>query len=234
MVAETKVGCKGATTYGCPDMPLFLKHRLLLIHIPKCGGDTVTHHLALQDDPPFLFVPDGSVMVNGHTPQHMTWREVLNAGWRTPPGFRVAALVRHPVDRVISEFNYIKAFRPDLAGSTACPTGFLDEFLSDAPAAAARFDNHNLSICDFLSGPEGQVDPVIDIYPITEMDRLMTTLGLPAIPIEDRRNVTRPAAGFAQTHPFSAQDIRRIADRYHRDIDWLRAKCPPLRSDWPS
>jgi hypothetical protein len=213
-------------------MPLFLKHRLLFIHIPKCGGDTVTHHLGQHGDRPFLFVDDGSVMVNGHTPQHLTWLEILRAGWRAPSDFRVAALVRHPVDRVISEFHYIKAYRPDLADSTQGPTSFLDEFLCDTEAARARFDNHNVGICDFLAGPDGEVDPAIEIYPICDMDRLVGSFGLPPIRTEDRRNVTRPVNAVSPAHTFSKTDIHRIATRYGRDIDWLRAKCPDLRSDW--
>lgn len=213
-------------------MPIFFKNNLLFIHIPKCGGDTVTHHLHRYGDPPFLFVADGSVMINGHTPQHMTWLELLNAGWRTPPGFRVAALVRHPVDRVISEFQYIKVYRPDLKDSTLNPTSFLDEYLHDAPYTAARFDNHNLGIHDFLSGPDGEIDTTIDIYPINEMDRMVESLGLPQIRPENRRNVTggiSPETGF---QPFSQADIGRIIERYRRDIEWLKANLPQLKSDW--
>jgi hypothetical protein len=213
-------------------MPLFLKHRLLLIHIPKCGGDTVAHHLRRHDDPPFLFVADGALMVNGHTPQHMTWLEMLQGGWQTPPGFRVAALVRHPVDRVVSEFHYIKAYRPDLHNSIRDPASFLDDFLPDTRAAALRFDHHNVSICDFLSGRDGEIDPAIDVYPINEMDQLVGSLGLPRIMPEDRRNVTRGTAAHSGGQPFAPADIARITARYQRDIDWLSLRFPNLKSDW--
>jgi len=213
-------------------VPIFLKSRLLLIHIPKCGGDTVTHHLGRYGDQPFLFVADGSVMVNGHTPQHMTWLELLKAGWHTPPDFRVAALVRHPVDRVISEFHYIRAYRPDLKGSTMDPSSFLDQFLRDTPATASRFDNHNLEICDFLSDLSGEVNATIDVYPAGEMDRLVQSLGLPNIRPEDRRNVTRGTNDVTESQPFSHVDLARITERYRRDIDWLQARFPKLKSDW--
>lgn len=213
-------------------MPLFLKNRLLFIHIPKCGGDTVTHHLRQNGDSPFLFVADGAIMVNGHTPQHMTWRELQQAGWITPPGFRVVALVRHPVDRVISEFNYIKSYRPDLAGSTVDPTMFLDEFLSPTPAMATRFDNHSISIHDFLSGPDGKIDPAIETYPLNAIDQFMASLGLAQIRVEDRRNVTNYAPAAAQETPFTRADIRRIEERYGQDIEWLQEHHPDLKSRW--
>lgn len=209
-------------------MPLFLKHRLLLIHIPKCGGDTVAHHLLSHDDPPFLFVADGSVMINGHTPQHMTWRELMLAGWSTPPGFRVAALIRHPIDRVISEFGYIRAHRPDLHSLTENPTVFLDEFLHVSPASAIRFDHHNLSIHEFLADQNGKIDTAIEVYPVEEMNQLVASLGLPTIRPEDRRNVTWGTE--TSVLPFSPMDIARITQCYQRDIDWLAADFPNLKS----
>jgi len=169
-------------------MPLFLRNKLLYIHIPKCGGDTVSYFLREHNDPPFLFIADGSVMVNGHTPQHLTWREFMKLGWLPSNDFKVAALVRHPVDRVISEFRYIQHSRPDLVGIATTPSSFLDAFLSSDPISNTLFDNHNLSILEFLEDESGQIDPIIDIRPVQEMDQLMNSLGLPPVPLSAWRN----------------------------------------------
>lgn len=208
-------------------MPLFLRHRFLFIHIPKCGGDTIGYALGLADDPPFLFVADGSVMVNGHTPQHMTWREFLAAGWRTPEGFRVAALVRHPVDRVISAFRYVRLFHADLRPLAPDPARFLDAFLSPQQEIFQRFDQHNRGLIEFLAGRDGLPDPSILVRPVQEVDAWLEELGLPTIPLSGRRNVTR---GRAEFEPFGAAELARIRAHYADDIAWFERcfpHCPP-------
>lgn len=208
-------------------MPVFVRHRLLFIHIPKCGGDTVSFGLRARGDPPFLFVADGSVMVNGHTPQHMRWREYLDAGWSTANGFRVAALVRHPVDRVVSEYRYIQMSRPDLRKFAPTPAVFLDHFLTEAPGVRERFDNHNVGLLDFLSGPDGRVDPHIYVRPVQEMGAWLHALGLPELDPQERRNVTAGLRGLAR---FTTQDVRRIREFFRADIAWFEGRFPGFRS----
>lgn len=209
-------------------MPLFLKHRLLFIHIPKCGGDTVTHALARAGDPPFLFVADGSVMVNGHTPQHMVLSEFRRAGWSAANGFRVASLIRHPLDRVMSAFRYIHLARPDLLPLAPDPSRFLDHFLSHDDAAHRRFDNHNLGLLDFLAGDDGIVDPSIVIRPLAAMAEWLDMLGLPPIEASERRNVTAHLSGLPA---FSRADIDRVMEYYARDLDWIARFAPELRCE---
>ena len=210
-------------------MPLFLRNRLLFIHIPKCGGDTITHVLREAGDPPFLFVADGSIMVNGHTPQHMIWREFLLAGWAPRSDFRVAALVRHPLDRVISAYRYVRGFRPDLHAFAPDPQTFLDEFLSHDLVATRRFDNHNQPMLTFLGNHDGEIDPEIEIYPVQEMDRFMQSLDLPPVPVTSRRNVTRGTP--AEIGTFHAVDMMRVADHYARDIEWFESRFPGIRPE---
>lgn len=204
----------------CFAMPLFLNHRLLFIHIPKCGGDTISHALRRAGDPPFLFVADGSVMINGHTPQHLTWRELVGMGWAVKGEFRVAALVRHPVDRVRSAFRYVRRFRPDLAEFAQSPAQFLDHFLSREEMATRRFDNHNKGLLDFLTDADGLVEPSIHIAPLSEVDRWLRDLSLPAISELERRNVT----GAAEGPGFSDEALERIRKFYREDILWYEGQ----------
>jgi hypothetical protein len=206
-------------------MPLFLKHKLLFIHIPKCGGSTVTEGLRNAGDSPFLFVADGSVMINGHTPQHATWQELQKAGWRTPPGFRVAALVRHPIERALSAFRYIHKARTDLVPFAKTPTEFLDHFLSRAPENILRFDNHNKSVLEFLINANGQVDSEIYIQPISNLRVWASELNIPPSIAELRINNTDEVA--AETL-FSSSEIQRIGDFYAEDINWFDTQFPSL------
>jgi hypothetical protein len=204
-------------------MPLFLKHRLLFIHIPKCGGDTISHALRQAGDPPFLFVDDGSVMVNGHTPQHLSWRELVAMGWSGGAGFRVAALVRHPVDRVLSAYRYVHGFRPDLVGFAGTPACFLDHFLSEEEVATQRFDHHNKGLLSFLTNEDGSIEPDIHVQPLSRMDVWLRELSLPPIAASERRNVTASARGDDAGSGFGPCEIERIREFYAEDICWYEA-----------
>lgn len=209
-------------------MPLFFNHRLLFLHIPKCGGDTFSQAMRQAGDAPFLFVPDGSVMTNGHTPQHLTWRELCQMGWSTPSDFRVVALVRHPVDRVLSAFRYIHLARPDLAPLASSPTEFLNHFFSADPQVRIQFDHHNLGILPFLRNAEGEVGEGIEIWHVSEMDALLATFGLPPVPKESRRNVTPPGPNW------SATDLARVRREVAEDLVWFESRFPHIDEAEPA
>lgn len=204
-------------------MPLFLKNKLLFLHIPKCGGDTINHALRVAGDTPFLFVDDGSVLVNGHTPQHLTWRELVSAGWHTPPGFRVAALVRHPVDRVKSAYRYVLCYRPDLHYLGTTPSEFLSSFLSREPQIFLKYDHHNLGLLDFLRNESGNVESSIFTMALQDMNVWLAELGLPEIEPSQYRNVTKGLRVFPD---FGASDLDRIRDYYSEDIRWFEKLFP--------
>lgn len=203
-------------------MPLFLRHKTLLIHIPKCGGVTFGSRLEAAGDPPFLQVTDGSVLVNGHTPQHLTLRELRQMGWVTPPDFRVIALVRHPVDRVLSAYRYARAMRPDLGRYTRTPGAFLKHFFTTGRRAFAQFDQHNIGLVEFLIGDHGHIDPAIELWPLTRMDDLLATFGLGPVPPAERRNVTHGPTPFDATH------IQQIRDHVRRDLIWFERRFPDV------
>ncbi len=205
-------------------MPLFIKNKLFFIHIPKCGGDTINFALKDSGDPPFLFVADGSVMVNNHTPQHITYRELSQLGWSASNGFRLAALVRHPLERVLSAYRYASLFRKDLSTYTKTPDEFLKNFLSNDPESNRIFDNHNKGLLDYLTNENGIIDPGIYIRPLWEFDLWLRDLGLEKISFNQRKNVTSNLGSSLPT--FSQEQIEKIKDFYQEDISWFEKNFP--------
>lgn len=204
-------------------MPLFLQHKVLFIHIPKCGGDTFSGRMQDAGDAPFLFVPDGAVMVNGHTPQHLTWRELTGMGWVTPPGHRVITIVRHPVDRVLSAYRYAKAFRSELSAYTRNPGEFIRHFFDRSGEAYLHFDQHNLGILEFIRNREGEPDPEIEVWPLNRMDALLDSFGLPGAERKHWKNVTKGGDVFSELQ------LREIRRQVGEDLDWFESRFPEIK-----
>lgn len=182
----------------------------------------MSHVLRQAGDHPFLFVADGALMINGHSPQHLTWREYLSMGWTTPSDFRIAALVRHPVDRVISAYRYIHTFRPDLRRHAADPSAFLDVFLSLEPETSLIFDQHNLGNLDYIVGTNGAPDESIQLWHMHDMNKLFAELGLSPVTLDERRNATQQPASCE----FRPDQIDRIRRRYEHDVAWFEDRFP--------
>lgn len=87
-------------------MPLFLKNKVCLIHIPKCGGTSVTStfEFALCDPPIFIdkkFKSDECFLT--HSPQHSSYSELQKLNL-LPSDFQIISFVRNPYERFLSEY----------------------------------------------------------------------------------------------------------------------------------
>lgn len=202
-------------------MPLFLKNKILFIHIPKCGGTAFTNHLKMIGDEPFMFRPDRNITINRHTPQHSTWREYLSLGWPKDSDFKIIAFVRHPVERVISEYYYLKQFQPHVSEKFDDIEQFLNLFLSNEIDMLDLFDNHNLPQVEFLKNEDGCVDPRINIYPTNEINSTIESLKLPPLSEADNINSTGSFAREKQNQLFVDKEIDRIKAFYADDIQWF-------------
>lgn len=119
-------------------MPLYLKNKLCLIHIPKTGGSAIEHAMAQADDNN-VFHSTYAIM-NGHSPQHSTAKELMDLGL-LPVDFKVIAVTRHPYERFVSEYNYQRTYQNYHKG--------VNEFAKDF-FNTSNWDNHHLAMCDFL------------------------------------------------------------------------------------
>ena len=158
-------------------MPIF-NNDLTFIHIPKCGGTSIEAFLLSLGWKMSLFTSTGSIFINGHTPQHCTYRELAELNLI---GERVFTVVRPDLDRCVSAYFYIQRHRPDLNRLFDSFDGYLDLFLDSRNALL--FDYHNLPAREFIMDRDGNIDPsieVIDFFDIPRIESFLHVKGLAA------------------------------------------------------
>lgn len=116
-------------------MPLFLKHKILFIHIPKTAGSSVYDVFANAGDPA-VFTTGA---INGHTAHHSSYQEYLEYRM-VPHDFKVIAFMCHPVSRFVDEYNYFNT------GES------LDNFTERFFEGKGEWDSHNKPSSAFIAG----------------------------------------------------------------------------------
>ena len=153
-------------------MPIF-NNEITFIHIPKSGGSSIEKFLQINKYKMDLFSSDGTIFINQHSPQHCTYRELEELGLLTDKVFTV---VRPEIDRVVSEYFYIKNFRDDLNKLFKNFDEFLDMFLDKNNYLL--FDQHNLSNKEFLINKSGVIDEKIKIFDFFDIKSIEKYLGI--------------------------------------------------------
>lgn len=188
-------------------MPIF-NDDITFIHIPKCGGTSIETFLQALGWKMSLFTSTGSVFINGHTPQHATYRELVELNLVTG---RIFTVVRPDVDRCVSEYFYIHEHRPDLKTLFEGFDSFLDVFLDRRNALV--FDYHNLPAREFLVNKSGRLEPSIEIINFFDIDRIESFLGVKGLRhFHVMKSVREP--GFK----LSEEQVQRIS-AYFSDHD---------------
>jgi hypothetical protein len=194
-------------------MPLFLEKNLFFIHIPKTGGTSIEKIIIDSGVGISLFTATGSVSINGHSPQHLTFREIQELGLDKDK-FRFFAVIRDPLERVISEYNYLAEKRPDISMHFRDVETFLDLFLNHDNSHL--FDNHNLSNTEYLINKSGKIDPRICLVRFFDHVQLEQIIGLTGLNNIREQSTHKHITGLQQ------QQIDRIRHFYHDDYLLLK------------
>jgi hypothetical protein len=190
-------------------------------HVPKCGGSSVEACLKARFgtlaflDTRFLEVPEAGRWTTS-SPQHLPWA----AFTRLVPADLIAssfAVVRHPVKRLVSAFQY----QVEVEGTVA-PLWSIDEWFDDWLARAAAepflYDNH-------LCPQSAIVPPDATVFRLEDgLDAIVPHLDLlagnrdgpRAIPAE---NVRKKGMGpDAERLKPSSETLARVAQFYAEDF----------------
>jgi hypothetical protein len=185
-------------------MPIF-NNEITFIHIPKSGGTTIERFLQSKGYKMSLFTSTGSIFINGHTPQHCTYRELNELNLITD---KVFTIVRNEVDRTISEYKYVKNMRPDISSKFNNFDEFLDLFLNKDNSL--MFDFHNLSNKEFLVDETGYINDKIEVIDFFDIKKIEDYLGINGLSNFHEMS-------FVDDIEISEIQIQRIKDYYEID-----------------
>lgn len=154
-------------------MPIFLKNKILFIHIPKNGGTSVENFMLKNGDKMDLWMRKNKKdFCFFHSEQHCTYKEILKTK-KLNPELRIFSIIRHPIERVISEYNWLEKTKRGLNKNFDT---FLNKFLDKNNFS--YFDNHNLSNFDYLSNDDGEISEDIKILKFFDAEKISNFIGL--------------------------------------------------------
>lgn len=187
-------------------MPIFLKNKILFIHIPKNGGTSIEIYMKTLGDKMDLWKHGNfKNFYLFHSEQHCTFKEIVNIK-KYNPEYRTFSVIRHPIDRVVSEYNYLI----NVGRKFEDFNSFLDLFLNKENYR--KFDNHNLSNFDYLSNEDGEIPDEIKIFKFFDAEGISNFIGFKNKKIGHHNSMTK------MIKEINNEQKERILDFYKDDI----------------
>lgn len=205
-------------------MPIFSKSDvdILFIHIPKAAGTTVeevfcNHFFSMSYRRGGKFGPVIAFdRQNKCSPQHMH-ADLLEKHFHHRRFAETFCVVRHPLDRFISEFKF-RFDTHDIA--KAGLNGFAEQVLAEYPDNPFLLDNHIRPQTEFI-WRECKVFKLED--GLDKMfAQLSATLAEPLLPSGKRFMLSK----HIETEPLSARNRDRIIEFYRQDFETFGYELP--------
>lgn len=188
-------------------MPIFLKNNILFIHIPKNGGTSIENFMLRNCDRMDLWMRSNKKdFCFFHSEQHCTYKELIKTK-KLKPELKIFSVIRHPVNRVISEYNWLDKTKKGRYNNFDV---FLDNFLNKNNFIT--FDNHNLSNFDYLSNDDDEICEDIKIFKFFDKDGISDFIGLNK-KIDLHANVSQK-----KITEITTEQKERILDFYKDDL----------------
>lgn len=199
----------GRSTY--PYLPYNYRHKLIFIHVPKCGGTSI-----LADLNKGARVPR----------YHADWRAYRQADPTAFEGFYKFAVVREPADRLLSAYRYLQA------GGNGVDDRWISKLINERYDSFERFaleyldhdtvHEHLLLRPQYLFLYDGsadcKIDRIIKYENFTEeVPQVFQRLGLR----QDKVSHTNRSSGGNSSNTLPEHTHEQIKNLYRRDYDLL-------------
>jgi len=207
------------------------KHKTIFVHVPKCGGQSVEtaflndEGLTWKERAPLLLKRNDDPKLGPTRLAHLYASEYVSCGHISQETFSdyfKFAVVRHPMDRILSSMNY-RGIRRKTEGSNK-GFGSVEEYLSKLMTKEDFGDarRHASPQAKYLTDPktgDSVMDKIVKLENLSEeflalsQDIFGTPVELPWINSSDKKEWTKDT--------ISASDIEYIKDLYKEDYELL-------------
>jgi hypothetical protein len=211
-------------------------HKTLFVHITKCGGQSIESMfledlgLSWETRAPLLLRANPDPSLGPPRLAHLTAREYLKFGYLTEDQFRAYysfALVRNPLTRVISMYNYLKL---DLSFADFVHRWLPEQF---ELAPLYRLAGHDYPGSYYRVRPQHEylfddadkllVDEIFELEGIeTSIDKIRARTGIAT----QLPHVNKPKSVRIRLTDVSASDKKMIGKLYERDFNMLGYDLP--------
>lgn len=217
-------------------MPLYRRHRLAHVHIPKTAGTAVEalfRQLDGADDPGHVWIGEGRRDGRWFEYQHFTAGELDRFSGGESLACDRFAIVRDPYQRLISEFlwrrtvshsypdSFVTAFDSFESFLDAIPSDVdsgWERHIVDADRSTANLLIHIRPQHHFLRGADGSIDETIERIPYEALPGALTAwLAERGIPND---HLHRPPVHVLQRF-FTPASLQLVNERYARDFELL-------------
>ena len=215
--ASPRAAGPGSSTWQYTDMPIVPDKRIIFVHIPKTGGNSIEKMLGFDPpdpDPPRLRGDDTHRFARKRgSLHHLTYRQIIRRNGIDPADWFAFAFVRNPWDRMVSEWRW-RIERPQNRSMT------LADVIERARRSCRRIrpwrkDDHFLPQTAFLSPQLDFVDRFENFQ--DDVEKLRQRLKIEA-PLP-HTNRSRRDADYRQYYD---RHTRAAVERlYRRDIEQL-------------
>ena len=164
------------TNFGFKENRIYVNKPILyedltFIHIPKCGGTSISNFLKSLNLKRKIVAENYNITT--HSPNHLTYQELEELNLLSD---NIFTIIRSNIDRTISEYFYIQKYRQDLSSLFNNFDEFLNLFLDKNNTSL--FDFHNLSNKEFLIDKSGKVNTDIKIFNYFDIYSIERYLGI--------------------------------------------------------
>jgi len=215
------------------SMPVFHKHRVLYVHVPKTGGTSVMNFFgkttSAYDKDSMISMENRAKKDFGfaHSLQHTTMGEIEDMGLVqdlvVEKGYRFIATVRDPFDRAMSEIMSRKMVPKNVMESGDTKKmydtilgafGRLSDLVKKNPNAN---DNHLVSQWDFLkSNKTGKIPENLEIIRTETLTEDMRKLGYPRFNLH--RNASGPSSSTKYDNLRHGKLLEMVEEMYPEDF----------------